>query len=401
VWHPPFFNRLQDSVHRLQDFVLKRSAASVARSLLARGGAHFHAPIGGSRRAAPGPGRRSLAPQIILADMVEAEAAALLHERDGEKAEIENQHATVSAQAAHQDLMRTWPWWVIPLGYAAVEVLCVFCSHTSLFALLTARIYGDLERSLVMRVHVRSAVVMWICGSIQMCWRSMRQNQPRMHRALGYGFLLTWGLLVGPTACWLSLIVRGDSVFGTVASVTLLDVTFLSYFLFYRAWRVARERQQGKHSLNLHGNIMGLACICTMIQIPQRIIQAGFIALRAAVGTVLHLLAPHAAASAFKYYVTHEAVFGLSMALGNGLILALVDGPRTEFFRARAGKEFRAWAYGSTDRDCDEMWPYDPVNDASARWRWRSRLFVFALARGVITAGWTSQPTAVLGWERG
>ena len=337
---------------------------------------------------------------------MEAEAAALLRERDEEKSGHEYDESPSHEQVAvtpaeHQDLMRSWPWWVIPLGYAAAEVLCVFCSHTSLFAVLTTRIYGDIERSLIMRVHVWSAVVMWICGSIQMSWRSLRQTQPKVHRALGYGFLTIWGLLVGPTACCLSLIVRGDSIFGTLSSVTLVDVTFLSYYLFYRAWRVARERQQGKHSLHLHGNIMGLACICTMVQIPQRIIQAFFIGLRAAISTLLHMLAPLAISSAFKYYVTHEAVFGLSMALGNGLILVLVDGPRTQFFKARAGKQFHAWAYGDTDRDTDEMWPYDPVHDVSVRWRWRSRLAIFALARGALTAGWTTQPTVVLGLEKG
>ena len=49
----------------------------------------------------------------------------------------------------------------------------------------------------------------------------------------------------------------------------LCDITFLSYYMFYRAWRVARLRKQGSKSLQLHGNLMGLGLIGTMAMLPQ------------------------------------------------------------------------------------------------------------------------------------
>ena len=112
-------------------------------------------------------------------------------------------------------LMRSWPWWVIPWGYMAVELLCLSLADNSLFAVATACVYGDVQRSLATRVHIGSAMAMWCLGGVQMCAKSMRKHYPAAHRATGIAFLLTWSLFVGPTAFYLSLLVRGDSIFGT------------------------------------------------------------------------------------------------------------------------------------------------------------------------------------------
>ena len=92
------------------------------------------------------------------------------------------------------------------------------------------------------------------------------------HRALGYAFLALWTFVVCPTSAYLSLQIQGDTIWGTLAVVTLLDVTFLSAYTFYRGWRLARRRRRGEHSLTLHGNLMGLGLLGTMSQIPQRLI---------------------------------------------------------------------------------------------------------------------------------
>lgn len=169
--------------------------------------------------------------------------------------------------------MRSWPWWVIPWAYAAAEVLCLLSLQTSLFGMLTGFIYGNVQRSHVMSVHIWAAVLMWMLGGVQMSARWMRVSYPSAHRALGYAFLVLWACVVGPSAMFLSLCIRGESYLGTLASVTLLDVTCMAYYIFWRAWRVARLREQGSRSMQLHGNLMAMACLMTMAQLPQRLIQ--------------------------------------------------------------------------------------------------------------------------------
>uniref|UniRef100_A0A7S3TIF4 Uncharacterized protein n=2 Tax=Emiliania huxleyi TaxID=2903 RepID=A0A7S3TIF4_EMIHU len=159
-----------------------------------------------------------------------------------------------------------------------------------------------------MRVHVASATCMWLLGGVQMCGGWLRREHPALHRVMGYCFLLCWALFVGPTACYLSLLVRGDSLFGTLSSLTLLDVTFLSYYCFFRAWRVARLRSQGARSLQLHGNLMGLGCLGTMSQLPQRFFQVHFVALRWICVRLLGLVSPPHAVEVFARWVSHEAL---------------------------------------------------------------------------------------------
>lgn len=197
---------------------------------------------------------------------------------------------------------------MFPYGYLATEALCLCAARNSAFSLLTERVYGDLQRSAVMRVHVASATCMWLLGGVQMCGGWLRREHPALHRVMGYCFLLCWALFVGPTACYLSLLVRGDSLFGTLSSLTLLDVTFLSYYCFFRAWRVARLRSQGARSLQLHGNLMGLGCLGTMSQLPQRFFQVHFVALRWICVRLLGLVSPPHAVEVFARWVSHEAL---------------------------------------------------------------------------------------------
>ena len=99
---------------------------------------------------------------------------------------------------------------MFPYGYLATEALCLCAARNSAFSLLTERVYGDLQRSAVMRVHVASATCMWLLGGVQMCGGWLRREHPALHRVMGYCFLLCWALFVGPTACYLSLLVRID-----------------------------------------------------------------------------------------------------------------------------------------------------------------------------------------------
>ena len=190
--------------------------------------------------------------------------------------------------------MRTYVWWRVAWLFTALEAGCLVWKHTTLMSVVTSGYYGVVERSLLMRMHVGCATLMWALGMIQLLNKRLRATRPRLHRALGVVFLLDWAFVVGPTsltsrlnrACptlsppnpklqslrrmprvdssfYLSLSIQGDSLFGTLASVVLCDVTLLSYYFFWRAWRVARERRQGDHSLALHGNLMGMGIVTT------------------------------------------------------------------------------------------------------------------------------------------
>ena len=114
--------------------------------------------------------------------------------------------------------MRSPRWWVMPWGFAAVELICLCGKRTTLMATLTDGTYGRIERSSLMRVHVVAAVAMWAMGSVQLLGKSMRRTRPKLHRALGAIFLLDWMLLVSPTSFYLSLVILGDSLLGTLSS---------------------------------------------------------------------------------------------------------------------------------------------------------------------------------------
>lgn len=314
------------------------------------------------------------------------ERGLFLHAEDDASPTVSSTQSDVGKQ-----VMRTVPWWVLPWTYAALELVTLFTRQTTLFGFLTGNIYGNMGRSLLLRVHVWSAIFMWMLGGCQMSARFLRKSYPSLHKVFGYGFLALWMLVVGPSAAILSLLVEGDSVLGTLSAVTLLDVTFLSYFLFYRAWRVARRREQGAHSLNLHGQLMGLGCLCTMAQLPQRAIQAALIACRATVVAPLELLHWHGTAHLLRYWWSDQGIFGASMAMGNFFILTLVDGPRTAFLKRKTAKWWSDTMYGQSERDEMEMWDYD-VGDARTRWRWRARFAAYAIARGIVTGGWTTNP---------
>lgn len=80
---------------------------------------------------------------------------------------------------------------------------------------------------------------------------------------------------MGPTSAYLSLVIKGVPPLGTLGSIILMDVTFLSYYFFYRAWCVARARLNGGHSLVLHGRLMGLGILTTMSLLGQRCFITG------------------------------------------------------------------------------------------------------------------------------
>ena len=173
-------------------------------------------------------------------------------------------------------------------------------------------------------------------------------------------------------------------------------MTALSYYFFYRAWRVARRRVQGAKSLALHGNLMGLGLVGTASQIPQRMIMAFLIAARGSLLAGMGLVGLSASSAWVRHWITDESCFGWSMFIGPGLTLMLIDGPRSRLTKQAAlqmgdRREFHDPYWGSTDAEEKEMYAYD-VDSARVRWQWRARLAAFVLARGAATAWWTEQP---------
>lgn len=294
--------------------------------------------------------------------------------------------------------MRTvYPWWWFPGTFVVVELGCLLGPRrTSLMALVTDGTYGVMEHSALMRVHVWAAMVMWLLGAVQALGKGLRRSRPKLHRALGVVFLLDWALIVGPTALYLSLYIQGDSMFGTLSAMVLCDVTLLSYYFFWRAWRVARERVRGAKSLQLHGNLMGMGMLGTMSQLPQRLFMLIILFIRKSISESLLYFHCDRAAAGLRYWVTDQFAFGLSMVLGGAIVLFAVDGPRTEYMNKgclpREKYPLREGMFGETVEDELEMYPYD-VTKPSVRWKWRTRLFVYFVARGVVTSFWSEQPT--------
>ena len=99
----------------------------------------------------------------------------------------------------------------------------------------------------------------------------------------------------------------------------------------------------------------------------------------------------HGTAHLLRYWWSDQGIFGASMAMGNFFILTLVDGPRTAFLKRKTAKWWSDTMYGQSERDEMEMWDYD-VGDARTRWRWRARFAAYAIARGIVTGGWTTNP---------
>ena len=217
-------------------------------------------------------------------------------------------------------------------------------------------------RSIIMRLHICCAMALWILGTLNTLVPVFRRRQELrfIHKGIGYAFLSLWMLVVGPTSAYLSLCIRADPIFGHFASVVLLDVTFLTYYFFWRAWRVARERRQGQCSLALHGNLMALGLMGSMSQLPQRGIQLAMILVRALVLACLRWMGlPHAAEQVAQV-LSHQLLLGQSMLAGNIYIIVLIDGPRGPILKRpeQSSEEFRVSVCGETDADEAEMYPH-------------------------------------------
>jgi hypothetical protein len=296
--------------------------------------------------------------------------------------------------------MRHYSWWWLPTLFVGAEMGCFIWRNTTLMGVVTGGTYGHVQGSTLMTVHIYAALLMWALGAVQLMGKRLRRTWPRVHRLSGAIFLLDWALVVGPTSFYLSLVIRGDGLFGTVASMSLLDVTFLSYYFFYRAWRVARERDRtpgsakGARSLQMHGNLMGFGTLATMNQLPQRVFMLLLMAIRELAYLLLrHVIGSPGGAILVREWLTDPAMFGLSMFLGPIVTLATIDGPRTPWFRkASVRNPLYHVFWGASDAEEREMYPYE-AEACAARWRWRSRVLVFALARGAATSWWSRDPT--------
>lgn len=287
------------------------------------------------------------------------------------------------------DLFRTWQTWLFPWTFVGVEALCLVAFKTTLLGVLTGSTYGNVANSQLMQLHISCATALWVFGSIQMlAWPLRRGWLKIFHKVFGYACLLIWAFVVGPTSFYLSLFIKAGSLLGAFASIVLLDVTFTTYYMFWRAWRVVRERRQAERSILLHGNLMALGLLGTMTQLPQRLLQFTLVTIRAVCVFVLRSAQLPWAAATLERLVSHPFLFGISLVIGNLVSLFFIDGPRSSFLKANATEDQRVVFWGKTQRDEDELYPYDLTN-CRVRWQWRARFAVFCLARGIVaSAGW-------------
>ena len=151
---------------------------------------------------------------------------------------------------------------------------------------------------------------------------------------------------------------------------------------------------KGARSLQMHGNLMGFGTLATMNQLPQRVFMLVLMAIRELAYLLLrHVIGSPGGAILVREWLTDPAIFGLSMFLGPIVTLATIDGPRTPWVRtASVRNPLYHVFWGASDAEEREMYPYE-AEACAARGRWRSRVLVFALARGAATSWWSRDPT--------
>ena len=191
------------------------------------------------------------------------------------------------------------------------------------------------------------------------------------------------------------LLVQADAYTGTLCTMVLLDVTLLSGYFFWRAWRVARLRDSGRLAA-LHAKLMSLGLFGTMSQLPQRCIMLLLMALRAMGDARSHGASNNVHGRDRAPVVSDAALFSISMISSQAIFLFFLDGPRSPWIRRRIrhsmeGGLVETTLWGASERDEYEMYAYDPLTP-SARWKWRSRIVVYALARGAVTGWWARSP---------
>ena len=66
--------------------------------------------------------------------------------------------------------MRSVNWWWLLWAFAFAELGCLL-GNTSLMALMTSGTYGNVDKSLLLRVHIWGAVALWAIGiACQLFW---------------------------------------------------------------------------------------------------------------------------------------------------------------------------------------------------------------------------------------
>ena len=297
--------------------------------------------------------------------------------------------------------MMKGPIWLAPAAFVAGELFCLCRLDKTLLGLLTGNWYGDLGRAhgRLMQLHVWTASLMWALAFEQIVGGRIRREWPAAHRACGRLFLALWYLAVGPTSAYLSLTIQVPGLMGTLACAILLDVTLLAYYFFHVAWRVARVRERGAESLRLHGRLMVLGVLMTMVLLVQRGSAFGLLALRNAalfcldagyegrgggsggsVGGSSGLMSGDSRvlwlADWLRATVTNENVFGVTMVVTGCGFLMLMDGPRSRL----------AWWHLS-EQDAEEIAaPGGARLSMADRWRWRLRFAAYLVARSVAVA---------------
>ena len=158
-------------------------------------------------------------------------AGLFLHAEDDASPTVSSTQSDVGKQ-----VMRTVPWWVLPWTYAALELVLYSRANNALW-ILDRNIYGNMGRSLLLRVHVWSAIFMWMLGGCQMSARFLRKSYPSL--AEWIWLPRSMDARCGSKCCDLSL--RGATLCSGRSPPSLLDV-FLSFLFFLGVSRVGASR---------------------------------------------------------------------------------------------------------------------------------------------------------------
>ena len=174
-----------------------------------------------------------------------------------------------------------------PVLRKTLEITLYDSAGESFFGTLTGGVVESvrLSQGFFIRWHMFGGSAMWGLGGVQVALRRFRHGPLAwVHRLSGRAFLLLWGLLVGPTAFYLSLLVGvGEHRMQATMcgfAVAGMDTTVFAYYYFWRAYLVVRRRARGKESLALHGQAMRMGLTFTMLIIVQRPLQLFMISCR-------------------------------------------------------------------------------------------------------------------------
>jgi len=291
-----------------------------------------------------------------------------------------------------------WLYWLAVCFFVVLQLLCFAGLGDSFFGVVTGGVVQSLSLStgVAMTWHMCCGSVMWFLGFVQVFCGELRKGRLAwIHRASGRLLLVLWFIVVGPTAAYLSLYVgigrARAQIIMTAFAITGVDTTLFASYYFWRGLLVARRQIRGKESFGLHGRAMRTGLLFTMLILFQRPLQFWVILFRYLILTAVSFApsSPWELPASLAWLrglaimaSDHNVILSLTTVFPAGLMLLLIDGPRSKIGHAIVGLK---------EGEEEEMFGSQLPSTIELT-AWRLRVPVYLFARMLVTSGWTQDP---------